>query len=67
MCVESHHLGVSASQPGDHQPGQGKVDKSLTARMSALKIAGESTAVRDPSIRAFHYPSPLKDMRIPWA
>ena len=62
MCAESRHLGSGMSQPGDHQPGHGKVDKSHATRMGALKIAGKPTAMGDPGVRAFHYPSPGKDV-----
>lgn len=31
--------------------------------MGALKIAGESTAMGNPGIRAFHDPSPGKEMK----
>lgn len=50
-CAESHRGG-----PGAHQPGQSEGGSRLTARMSALAIAGMPITVGDPGIRAFHDP-----------
>jgi hypothetical protein len=57
VCIERGQSGSCTGEPRDHEPGHGKVDKSLTAGVRALKIAREPTVVRDPGIGPFDDPS----------
>ena len=56
-CIERDQSGSGSSEPLDHDPGHGKVDKTLTAGMGALEIAREPTMVGDPGIGPFNHPS----------
>src|SRR5712692_7467989 len=62
-CAESGHLGMGASQPGQHNPGHRKIDEGFTAGVRALKIAREPTVMGDPGIGTFHDPSSGKHMK----